>query len=161
MKKIMMIAAAMAFLCMDISADAHKRCGEDWKEKMMCEKIAFLTAELGLTPEETQVFWPVYNQVEKEKDDAMMEVIKAYKELRKATDEGKVGKDISDLLDKYVDAQKKSRKIDNGVADRYKAVLPVEKVAKLYVAEEKFRRHHIRNMKGGGPQGEGKPVPRK
>ena len=103
----------------------------------------------------------VYNQVEKEKDDAMMEVIKAYKELRKATDEGKVGKEISGLLDKYVDAQKKSREIDNGVADRYKAVLPVEKVAKLYVAEEKFRRHHIRNMKGGGPQGEGKPVPRK
>ena len=161
MKKIMMIAAAMAFLCMGISADAHKRCGEDWKEKMMGEKIAFLTVELGLTPEEAQVFWPVYNQVEKEKDDAMMEVIKAYKELRKATDEGKVGKEISDLLDKYVDAQKKSREIDNGVADRYKAVLPVEKVAKLYVAEEKFRRHHIRNMKGGGPQGEGKPVPRK
>ena len=162
MKKIItIIAAATAILCFSTSASAHKRCGEDWKEKMQSEKIAFLTTEIGLTPEEAQAFWPVYNQVEKEKDEAMHNVIKAYKELRKATDEGKVGKEISGLLDKYVDAQKKSREIDNGVADRYKAVLPVEKVAKLYVAEEKFRRHHIRNMKGGGPQGEGKPVPRK
>lgn len=156
MKKIMMIAAAMAFLCIGISADAHRKCGEDWKEKMMSEKIAFLTTELGLTPEEAQAFWPVYNQVEKEKDNAMMEVIKAYKELRKATDEGKSSKEIPTLLEKYISAQKKSREIENGVAEKYKAVLPVEKVAKLYVAEEKFRRHHIRNMKGGD-----RPEPRK
>ena len=36
--------------------------GEDWKEKIQSEKIAFLTTEIGLTPEEAQAFWPVYNQ---------------------------------------------------------------------------------------------------
>ena len=101
----------------------------------MAEKIAFLTLEVGLTPEEAQAFWPVYNQVEKEKDEAMFTMIHAYKEMSKAMDEKKGEKEISALLDKYLDAQKKVNEVENGIAAKYKAVLPVEKVAKLYVAE--------------------------
>ena len=123
----------------------------------MAEKIAFLTLEVGLTPEEAQVFWPVYNQVEKEKDEAMFTMIHAYKEMSKAMDEKKGEKEISALLDKYLDAQKKVNEVENGIAAKYKAVLPVEKVAKLYVAEEKFRRQQIRKLHHGG---EGKPQPK-
>lgn len=160
MKKIItIIAAAMAVLCLSTTASANKRCGEDWKEKMQSEKIAFLTTEIGLTPEEAQAFWPVYNQVEKEKDEAMHNVIKAYKELCKALEEGK---DVSALLDKYVAAQAKMNEVENGVAAKYKAVLPVEKVAKLYVSEERFRRNHIRRLHGGegrpGQAGQPRPV---
>ena len=31
-------------------------------ERIQSEKIAFITQELDLSPEEAQVFWPVYNQ---------------------------------------------------------------------------------------------------
>ena len=69
---------------------------------------------------------------------------------------GKSQKEISSLLDKYLAATAKQRELENGVGDRYKAALPVEKVARLYIGEEKFRRHHIRNMHhGNGPQGQG------
>ena len=152
MKKIIIvISAALAFLCTGISADAFQRWEDDWKEKMKSEKIAFLTLEVGLTPEEAQLFWPVYNQVEKEKDEALMNVLKTYRDLLKVTEEGKTGKDLANALDKYIEAQQKLREIENGVASKYKSVLSVEKVAKLYVAEEKFRRNHIRNMKGNHP----------
>ena len=152
MKKIIIIiSAALAFLCTGISADAAQRWEDDWKEKMKSEKIAFLTLEVGLTPEEAQLFWPVYNQVEKEKDEALMNVLKTYRDLLKVTEEGKTGKDLANALDKYIEAQQKLREIENGVASKYKSVLSVEKVAKLYVAEEKFRRNHIRNMKGNHP----------
>lgn len=158
-KTISILSAVLIAACFSMTAAAHKNCKEDWKEKIRNEKIAFLTAEIGLTPEEAQVFWPVYNQVSIEKDAAMKEVINSYRELRKATEEGKSGKEISDLLDKHTAAQTRLRDIDNGMAERYKSVLPVEKVAKLYVGEEKFRRNHIRSMKGG-PQRDGKPGPK-
>ena len=158
MKKIMTIFAIIATMtCMSISAQAHRGRGEDWKEKMKAEKIAFLTLEVGLTPEEAQAFWPVYNQIETEKDEAMSAMIKAYKEMRKAIEEKKGDKEISALLDKYLEAQKKLNDIENGIAARYKTVLPVEKVAKLYVAEEEFRRQQIRRLHHGG---DGKPQPR-
>lgn len=156
MRKIMTIFAIVATMtCMSVSAQAHR--GEEWKEKMKAEKIAFLTLEVGLSPEEAQAFWPVYNQVEKERDEAMFAMIRAYKELSKAIEEKKSEREISSLLDIYLEAQKKLNDIENGIAARYKAVLPVEKVAKLYVAEEKFRRQQIRRLHHGG---DGKPQPR-
>lgn len=156
MKKITKILVALAaMVCMGFSANAS--IADDWKEKLMAEKIAFLTLEVGLTPEEAQAFWPVYNQVEKEKDEAMFNVIRTYKEMNKAIEEKKSEKEISALLDKYLEAQKKVNEIENGIAAKYKAVLPVEKVAKLYVAEEKFRRQQIRKLHDA----ESKPQPKK
>jgi hypothetical protein len=113
--------------------------------------------EVGLTPEEAQAFWPVYNQVEKEKDEAMFNLIRAHKEMSMALEEKKSEKEVAALLDKYLEAQKKVNEIENAIAAKYKAVLPVEKVAKLYVAEEKFRRQQIRRLHHGG---EGKPQPK-
>ena len=159
MKKILTIFAIIATMaCMSVSAQAHRGRGEEWKEKMMAEKVAFLTLEVGLTPEEAQAFWPVYNQIETEKDEAVSAMIKAYKEMRKAIEEKKGDKEISALLDKYLETQKKLNDIENGIAARYKTVLPVEKVAKLYVAEEEFRRQQIRRLHHGGD--DGKPQPR-
>ena len=149
MRKVLIIATMLA--CFGISAQAHKGCGKDWKDKMNSEKIAFLTAEMDITPEEAQVFWPVYNQVEKEKDAAFEEVIKTYKALSAAVEQNA---EISKCLDAYLKAQEKMRETDNNAAEKFKAVLPVEKVAKLYLGEEKFRRQHIRKLhnKGDKPQ---------
>lgn len=152
------ISIVLTAACLCLATESSARCKEEWKEKIRSEKIAFLTVEIGLTPEEAQVFWPVYNQVDQEKDDTMKEIMRTFKELREASEAGKTEKEISGLLDKYLEAQEKLRAIEEGAADRYKAVLPVEKVVKLYLGEERFRRHHIRSMKGG-PQGNGKPGP--
>ena len=156
MRNFRIIAAALAaFALLSISSYAQPK--GNWKERMMSEKIAFITIQLSLTPEEAQVFWPVYNQVEKEKDEAMFNVIKTYKEMNKAIEEKKSEKEVAALLDKYLEAQKKMNEVENGIAAKYKAVLPVEKVAKLYIADEKFRRQQIRKLHDG----EGKPQPKR
>lgn len=145
MKRLIIITALLA--CLEITADAHKRCDHDWKEKMKSEKIAFLTLEMNITPEEAQVFWPVYNQVEQEKDAALEQVIRSYKALSAAVEQNA---DTEKLLQAYLTAQENLRKVDNDAPDKYKAVLSAEKVARLFVAEEKFRRQHIRKLHGGG-----------
>ena len=144
MKRIFIITVLA--ICLGMTADAHKRCDNDWKEKIMSEKIAFLTMEMNITPEEAQAFWPVYNQVEQEKDAALEQVIKSYKALSTAVEQNAK---TEKLLEAYLEAQKNLRKVDNEAPEKYKAVLSAEKVAKLYVAEEKFRRQHIRKLHGG------------
>ena len=147
MKRIFLATAAIIFACTSLTANAHKKCDKDWKEKMQSEKIAFLTMEMDITPEEAQEFWPVYNQVEKEKDAAFEEVIKTYKALNEAVEKGN-SSDVPKLLDKYLEAQDKLRAVESKAPAEYRKVLPVEKVARLYVAEEKFRRQHIRKLHG-------------
>ena len=141
---VTIILSALLLLAGIQTANAQNK--EDWREKIMSEKIAFLTSELNITPQEAQTFWPVYNQVNKEKDEAMHEVFRAYKAMSSAIKDNKSAKEIDNLLDKYLSALEKQRELDNKTPDRYKKVLPVEKVAKLYVAEERFRRQQIHRL---------------
>lgn len=146
MKRNLFMIIFTCLLSAGITASAHHRCDGDWKAKMMAERIAFLTVELDLTPEEAQTFWPVYNQINEEKDKTTGKVIGSYRALATALKEGKNAKEVEKLLEKYLDAQEDQRELDEAISERYKKVLPVEKVAKLYVGEEKFRRHHIRKL---------------
>ena len=127
-------------------AGAENKC--EWKEKMMSERVAFLTMEMTLTPEEAQVFWPIYNQIHTEKDKAMHDVFSAYKTLEDAVKAGKPEKEISKLLDAYLAAKEKQSEIEKAADEKFRKVLPTEKVARLYLGEEKFRRQHIRKLHG-------------
>lgn len=141
-----LILSAALLVCTSLDINASNNCKEDWKKKMMSEKIAFLTIELDITPEEAQVFWPVYNQVETEKDQAMKNVFEAYVALERALENGKSGKEAEKLLNDYLNAINKQNAILSEAVEKYKAVLPADKVAKLFVGEEKFRRQHIRRL---------------
>lgn len=147
MKKIInTLTICMMVLIGAGTAQAQQKTDDGWKERVMSEKIAFLTMELNIIPEEAQVFWPVYNKVEKEIDQARHDVIRSYKNLAEAIDAGKSSKEISTLLENYLQAKVTQDKLDNASAETYKGILPVEKVAKLFVAEEKFRRQYINKL---------------
>ncbi len=145
MKKSLYIIAALLFSLTGTSS-AGEAWQNDWKEKMMSEKIAFFTVEMGLTPEEAQVFWPVYNAVNKEKDAAMHNVFRTFRALEEALENNKPQKEVSKLLEDYLEALETQRETDAKAADKFRKVLPEDKLAKLYISEEKFRRQHIRKL---------------
>lgn len=147
-RKFTAVAAILVSLSISVSAQQQKNDGQSWRDRIMSEKIAFLTTAIGLTPEEAQNFWPVYNQLWEETGKAQFEVMKAYKELSKAVDENKTSQ-IPELLDNYLDAIKAKDRLDSSCAEKYKKVLPEEKVAKLYVGEERFRRQQINKLHHG------------
>ena len=146
MKNIILTIAAL--VCFGAAASANTGWENEWKERFMSEKIAFLTMEMNITPAEAQAFWPIYNEIEQKKDAALVQIIKTYKELNAAI-EANNQKEIDKCLTAYLQAQETLREIESKAADQYKTVLPVEKVAKLYVAEEKFRRQNIRKLQSG------------
>ena len=160
MKNFRIFAAAFAsFALLSLSTYAQPKDG-NWKERMMSEKIAFITMELQLTPEEAQVFWPVYNQIAKSRQESQKAVSASYRALLEALkSDTATDKEINKLLDNYLEAKQAHSAIGKGDAEKYRKVLPGKKVVKLYVAEEKFRRHHIRNFKGGHHGQGGRPAP--
>ena len=147
MKRTLLLTLIIGFLSINCHAECscQKKDG-DWKQRIMSEKIAFLTTEIGLTPEEGQVFWPVYNQISQEKDAAMHDTFKKYKKLEEAVEAGKPEKELKVLLDDYLQALDKSRNIEKGTTEKLAKVLSVKKIAKLYLAEEHFRRHQIHKL---------------
>lgn len=146
------ITAIAAFAATSSQAqDKHEK-GGDWKKKMMSEKVAFFTVELDLSPEDAQKFWAVYNEIDKEKDEATKAMFKAYFELEKALKENKSEKEISGLLDNYIKAKEQLDEVDMEAHDKIRKVLSVNKTAKLYIVEEEFRKQYIRRLHGG-PRG--------
>ena len=57
------------------------------------------------------------------------------------------------LLDDYLKAREKTAALERSSVERFKKVLPIEKVAKLSLAEEKFRHRQIGQLQQGRPQG--------
>lgn len=145
------IAILTAFILLlgtgsSLSAQPNNWAANGWKERMENEKIAFLTTEIGLTPEEAQKFWPIYNQVSEQLDKAMHETFTSYMELEKALNAKKSEKEISKCLERYLDALESQDKIRSNSVNEYKKIMTDTKVAKIFVAEEKFRRQNIRRL---------------
>ena len=160
MKTFRLFVAMTAITIFSMSAFAQPK--ENWQERVKSEKIAFITTELDLTPEEAQLFWPVYNQIDKKKVESQKAVTTAYKALQEALkSETATDKEIDKLLDDYLEAKLAQKDVSKDDTAKFRKVLPGKKVAKLYVAEEKFRREHLRNIKERHREPGHKPAPRK
>src|SRR5678810_384108 len=114
------------------------------REQVEAMKVGFLTKRLDLTSEEEKVFWPVYNKYQDE--------LEALRKTRRERMDPKVFEQLSDKeIEKAVDAELVSRQNELDLLKKYhsqfKQVLPIKKVAKLYRAEEDFKRELLEKIK--------------
>lgn len=159
MKRIHYIIVSVLML-VAFSASAQNNPQQQWQDRLQSEKIAFLTNEMSLTPQEAQVFWPIYNQAQKEQAQAVEESFKSFAALDSAVRSGKSEKEITPLLQKYIESIEK-RDSSAKYMKEYLKILSSEKVAKLYIGEEKFRQSKIHGLRQpqmmGGQPPQGRP----
>ncbi|MBC7654511.1 MAG: hypothetical protein H7098_08575 [Oligoflexus sp.] len=101
-------------------------------------KIGYLTRRLDLSPEESERFWPVYNQYQQGLQDINRQ--KKAARAQNGDDANKLVDDDFKYEDKILDLKKKYRY-------EFKKILSPEKVKSLYVAERDFREELIRQLK--------------
>ena len=97
MKRVISVLCALVILTAGAFAQnpGQRRGGDNgWRERVRSEKVAFLTEEIDLTESEAQVFWPIYNQIQKEQRDNFEAVRKAYDAMAKGVQEGKSEKEM-------------------------------------------------------------------
>ena len=107
-------------------------------ELIKTKKIAFLTEAIGLSSQEAQKFWPVYNELEKER----FAVIDKKRELEEKSATPKPGMTDTDYRKLAIEIAATHAKEGHLIEDynlKFLNILPAEKVVKLYVAEGKFR----------------------
>ncbi len=115
------------------------------KEKVEAMKIAYLTNKLELSPTEAQQFWPVFNEFE-----AKIQAIRQSR--RKDSREGQDNldqlsdKEVESLIDSEVAFRQKELDVMKEYHSKFKAVLPIRKVAKLYRAQEDFKRELLKKI---------------
>lgn len=153
MKKVISVLCVLMVLSMGAIAQGPqgpRRGGDNgWRERVRAEKVAFLTEEIDLTESEAQVFWPIYNEIQKAQRDGFEAVKNAYDAMAKGVEEKKGSKEMEKLVKAYIDAKEKNEGIETKYLNKLLKVLPAEKVARYYVAEEKFRHQQIGRLGNG------------
>jgi hypothetical protein len=126
-------------------------------EEMRSEKVSYLTSELDLSVAEAQKFWPVYNMQEKgmqalidEKHGILMNLQTNAKTLTK--------EQLETQINRLVEIENERAAIQSEFHEKFKQVLPIEKIAMLYTAEHGFRRHLLDKYRDRG-RGAGMPPP--
>ena len=115
------------------------------KEKIESLKVAFITEKLALTPDEAKVFWPIYNQYQDELD-ALNKNKRAEKKVLAKGLEAMTDKEIEEYLDEILAIGQQKVDMQRKYNGKFKTVLSIKKVAKLYKSEEEFKRELLKKI---------------
>jgi len=106
-------------------------------DRIRNEKIAFFTRKMNLTSDEAEKFWPVYNDYSNRKQKIAQDrnalVKYASQNYSNLTE-----KEIEDSGNKIIDFQVSESALAKEYHDKFKQVLPPEKVILLYATEIQF-----------------------
>jgi hypothetical protein len=136
MKKILFLAISLVLTFTALAQPAKQKLND----RMQAQRVAFITQRLALTPEESQQFWPIYNQyTDKLQQSRRIKPDKPFVDMTDADAE----KIILDGFDK------ETRELDlkKEYYQKLKKVISVKKISKLYVAERDFKAELLQRLK--------------
>ncbi|MCE1197775.1 MAG: hypothetical protein LWW85_02300 [Marinilabiliales bacterium] len=114
-------------------------------ELIKTKKVAFITEQVGLTSAEGEKFWPLYNQLEVERNKLM----DRRKELEESIDNKafKTDEEYRKLSIEIVGLHLKESRLIEEYNTRFLTVLSAEKVVKMYRSERKFRSYLMQEFR--------------
>lgn len=121
------------------------------RERIKSERIAFITEQVKLSPEEAQSFWPVYNNFTSELEQIRKDLRKLRKnrsaQLDKLSD-----KELDEAFAEELRLMDRQNTLMKENHQQIRKILPARKVAQLYDAEQKFRIQLMKRMRERGMQ---------
>ena len=130
MKKILIIIAATFF----ISGAFAQMQDEANSERIESLKIAFLSEKLELTPDESQTFWPLYNELQ-----TKMKTLHPERPQRGAV-KNMTDAEAEAFILKRFEMEEQRIAIKREYFQKLKQVIPVRKIARIEPAERQFKR---------------------
>lgn len=109
-------------------------------EKVISAKTNFVSKEMGLTDEERESFTPLYKEYCKKKAAAKKVYRSNFKSNKESSTDVKSADAILDSEQAIIDLERK-------YIHEFEAIIPESKVAKLFIAEKKFRKMLMKRVK--------------
>lgn len=148
MNKIFFITFAAFSVVFSFSAHAQggKQHRNFDREAFLAKRGAFITAEMGLTPEEAASFIPLSNELQEK-------MFEAGRECRKLSEDLKHNKNATDadylkVIDECVSVNMKQAQLEKEYYEKFKEILSPKKLYRYKHAEGKFAREFIKGGDG-------------
>lgn len=116
------------------------------RDRIKTLKVAFITEQVGLTSEEAQQFWPIYNAHEESMEKIRRkERAEIHANIARAQDLST--NESEQLLDNLLTLQFDKQKAEREFLSKLRTVIPAKKVLLLVKAEEDFKRQMIQQFR--------------
>ncbi len=115
------------------------------KDKIEALRAAFINKKVNFTAQESEAFWPLYNEM----NDMLHTARKTFRKQYNATTnyDFTTDKEAEVYLAAELNLKQKEYEIYRDYYEKFKKVLPVKKVAAVRRAEEDFKKEIIRTIK--------------
>lgn len=149
-KKLMkyLLIVSMLFIFPFYSSAQRK---SDRGQEIEAYKIGFLTQKLDLSAQEAKVFWPIYNNWQKEQAEFRKERMQKMISFKKIDEiEELSDAEIQNLITNDFDFKQRELNLDKKYYNKLKSSLPIKTVGKFYRAQEAFKRELLSRYRGNG-----------
>ncbi len=120
--------------------------GKAFGEQVQVERIAYFTEKIGLTTEEAQLFWPIYNEMDNMRTALFEERASIMHKYMNGADNLN-DKQVEEQLNRLVAIQQQEMAMPAEYDAKFRKVLSARKVMNLYVAEMGFRNYLLQKMR--------------
>ncbi|MBA4055436.1 MAG: hypothetical protein C0490_12040 [Marivirga sp.] len=104
--------------------------------KIHAARVAYITDQLALTPEEAEKFWPIYREFSEKRK----EIRQQLRDSKRNPDPNKTTEQIEkELVDKQFDVKQKELNLEKDYSGRLLKVISAQKLRTLPEAERRFR----------------------
>ncbi len=115
-------------------------------------KVAYLTQKLDLSAEEARIFWPIYNDWQKEQNALRQERQQKMISFRKITEiEDLSDAEIQNLITNELGFKQRELNLERKYYSQLKVSLPIKIIGKYYRAQETFKRELLNRYRRPQP----------
>lgn len=118
------------------------------QDNISAERKNFFNEQIGFTAAENKAFWTVYDQYLIELQILRLDRKKEIAQAR-LNSSHLSEKEIESLVDNRIALKQHELEIEKKYCEKFKQILPIQKVAKVYLAQEAFKRKMVNKLSDG------------
>ena len=136
MKRLLYIFIFIFFICALLNAQSDK-------DRIEALRVTFISKRLELTVNESEKFWPAYNEY----NDKLKAIRKNLRQSFKHRNEPLGDKEAEDLVALEIQSKQAELDLFKQYSEKLKSIVGTKKLVKLHQAEEDFKREIINSIK--------------
>jgi Spy/CpxP family protein refolding chaperone len=139
---LVLILLCCAFTFSSSKTYAQDTRSKERKEQINAAKTAFLTDKMGLTAEQSQKFWPIYNEYETKR----RELVKSYRSGYRRDVEELTDQEAQARIDNMFVTREKELALEKEYAVKYQRVISTKQLIQLYRGEREFTKLLLKRL---------------
>lgn len=118
------------------------------RERVKAFKIAYITEQLDLTPQEAQKFWPIYNEHEENMEKVNRQEKNLIRDLRQqSTSPDFTDSKAGEYLNDFITVEEKKASLRKQLIVSLKNIIPNKKILTLIKAEADFHKRLVQQLR--------------